>query len=106
MLDPALQVDILRLHYAQRLSRRTIPKTLGVNWKTVAAVIQRRSVKDQRDPSARRSILEPYFPEIDRLLKDAPLRSAVNILQRLRDRGYTGGLSILRDHVRAVRPTP
>lgn len=106
MLDPSLQSEILRLHFAEKLPQRQIAKTLSVNWKTVAAVIQRRSVKDQRDPSARRSILEPYFTAIEELLQEAPLRSAVNVLQRLRAKGYTGGVSILRDHVRAVRPTP
>lgn len=106
MLDPCLQSEILRLHYAEKLSQRKIAQTLGVNWKTVAAVLQRRSVKDKRDGAARRSILEPYFTVIDALLKDAPLRSAVNLLQHLRGKGYTGGVSILRDHVRAVRPTP
>lgn len=106
MLDPALQSEILRLHFAERLSQRKIARTLGVNWKTVAAVLQRRSVKERRDGAARRSILEPYFTVIDEFLKEAPLRSAVNILQRLRSKGYAGGLSILRDHIRTVRPTP
>jgi transposase len=105
MLEAAVQAEILRLHHAEKLSRRQIARQLGVNRKTVSAVVERGRVitaVHQRHP--RRSILEPYSKLIDRLLADAPGRSAVNILQRLRQAGYQGGISILRDYLRRIRP--
>jgi len=107
VLDPSLQVKILQMHFAGRLSRRNIAKALGVDRKTVAAVIERRMVLlsgSERAP--RPSILAPYYPRIEALLDEAPERSAVNILQHLREAGYLGGISILRDHLRSIRPSP
>ncbi len=107
MLTPEDQVEILRLHFAGQLSRRQIAKQLGVDRKTVAAVIARRRVLlSAADREARCSILAAHYPRIDQLLQEAPCRSAVNILQRLRDVGYQGGISILREHVRTLRPEP
>ena len=106
MLEPGLQAEILRLYYGEQLSRRQIAGQLGINRKTVAAVIQRgRVITQMRQRRPRASILEPHHALIDRLLEDAPARSAVNILQRLRDAGYRGGITILRDRLREIRPT-
>ena len=44
MLTPEVQVEILRLYFAGKLSRRQIAKQLDVDRKTVAAVIARRRV--------------------------------------------------------------
>jgi len=107
MLTPATQAEILRLHFSEKLSRRMIARRLKTHRKTVRDVIERRQVRliaGERDPRA--SILEPHYARIQNLLDDAPERSSVNILQQLRDAGYTGGISILRDYVRSLRPKP
>jgi transposase len=107
MLDPATQAEILRLHFSQGLSRRKIAKQLGVDRKSVGKVISRRRVlTSPKQPTQRKSILEPYYPRIQKLIEHAPARSSVNILQQLRDAGYTGGITILRDYVRTLRPPP
>ena len=106
MLLPAeVQADILRLFFTEHLSRRAIARQLGVDRKSVAGVIRRRAVCTRPSPPPPRpSILQPHHGLIDRLLEEAPQRSAVNLLQRLRPHGYRGGLSILRDHLRKLRP--
>lgn len=50
-------------------------------------------------------MLVPHYPAIDRLLREEPARSAVNILQRLRGAGYSGGITILKDYLQACRPS-
>ncbi len=106
MLPVEYQAEILRLHFAEHLSYRKIAKLLGVDRKTVAEVVGRRSVRTEpKSRTPRPSMLTPYYPLIDQLLDDAPNRSAVNILQRLRPAGYLGGISILRDRLRSIRPT-
>ena len=105
MLTPEIQVEILKLHFAGKLSYRQIAKQLGVNRKTVAAVVERRRVLlSASDREPHRSILAPHYGRIDKLLEEAPCRSAVNILQHLRGKGYRGGITILRDHLRELRP--
>ena len=108
MLDPATQAEILQLHFSQGLSRRKIAKQLGVERKSVGKVISRRRVLTSPEQRTRRtSILEPYYPRIQKLIEDAPARSSVNILQHLRDADYTGGITILRDYVHTLRlPLP
>ena len=51
----------------------------------------------------RGSILDPFKPRITRLLETHPY-SAQQIFQRLREEGYGGGMTILRDYVRRIRP--
>jgi transposase len=51
----------------------------------------------------RPSKLDPFKPSIMRLLDTHPY-SAQQLFQRLREEGYRGGVSILRDYVRRVRP--
>ena len=49
-------------------------------------------------------MLDPFKPRITRLLDTHPY-SAQQIFQRLREEGYRGGVTILRDYVRRIRPT-
>ena len=106
MLEPRIQAEILRLHFGEGLSRRMIARQLKVHRITVGLVIQRRQVRlPATEHKARSSVLEPYYPRIQKLLDDAPERSCVNILQQLRNAGYSGGISILRSYVRTIRPT-
>lgn len=107
MIDPATQADILRLFFVDKLSRRAIAEKLGIHRATVAAVCRRRSVRlDASEIKPRSSILEPHYARIEELLRKDTSRSAVNILQCLRDDGYTGGITILKDYLTACRPSP
>ncbi len=106
MLPPSTQADILQLHFSEGLSRRLIAEQLGINRKTVAAVIERGQVLTKvRHRNPRTSILAPHYERIERLLKEAPARSAVNILYHLRAAGYQGGITILKEYLAAVRPS-
>lgn len=107
MLDAAIQAEILRLHFAEALSFRKIARQLGVDRKSVAQVVNRRRViTSVAHKNPRASILVPYYGQIEKLLQEAPERSCVNMLQRLRKEGYQGGITILRDYVRTLRPAP
>jgi transposase len=52
---------------------------------------------------SRGSVLDPFKPRVTRLLDTYPY-SAQQIFQRLREEGYGGGITILRDYVRRIRP--
>jgi transposase len=106
MLDATTQAEILRLYYAEKLSYRAIALKLGVHRQSVRDVVYRRSIKLERNQTDRGSILDPFHAKIEELLKAEPSRSAVNILQELRPKGYKGGITIIRDHLRVERPRP
>jgi transposase len=105
MMTPEVQAEILRLHHVERLSLRELSERFKAHRRTVTALIERDQVLLQRPSNSnpRPKILDPHHVQIDALLRDCPDRSAVNILQRLKDSGYLGGLTVLRDHLRSRR---
>jgi transposase len=86
----------------QGLTITQIARTLGLNRKTVARWLAvARYAPQPRRP--RGSILDPLKPRITRLLDTHPY-SAQQIFQRLREEGYLGGITVVRDYVRRIRP--
>jgi len=62
MLDPAIQAEILRLSFSEKLSRRKIAQQLGVDRRSVRKVIERRRVATSpQDREQRSSLLAPYY---------------------------------------------
>jgi transposase len=57
-----------------------------------------------RKASLRTSKLDPFKAEIARLLQSHAF-TAAQILVRIREQGYAGGYSIVKDYVRAIRPS-
>ena len=107
MLPAAVQAEILRLCYADHWSVTRIAHHVGVNWKSVRKVVQRRSVALNRArPRPRVTLLTPFLAQLQALLARDPERSAVNCLQPLRAAGYRGGITTLRMHLAHLRPAP
>lgn len=105
MLDPETQAEVLRLYFTEKLSQRRIAARFGIHRRTVAALVQRQRVELTRsNENPRPSLLSPFYERIEALLREDASRSAVNILQKLRPAGYRGGLTILKDYLRAHRP--
>jgi transposase len=57
----------------------------------------------QRNTSRRSSKLDPFKNDIRRMLEAHPY-SARQILQRIREAGFDGGYTIVKDYVRTIRP--
>ncbi len=94
----------IRLFHQQRgLSFNQIASELGIRPQTVAKYANLATFT-RRSGIKRASKLDPFKPAITRWLERHPY-SATQIYQRLRDdEGYSGGFSIVKDYVRAVRP--
>jgi transposase len=90
-------------HDRQRLTIVQTARALGLDPRTVAAWAARSRFEPRRS-RPRGSVLDPFKPRITRLLDTHPY-SAQQIFQRLREEGYGGGITILRDYVRRIRPT-
>jgi transposase len=81
---------------------QAVARELGLNIKTVRLWAKRvRYERKRRGP--RSSKLDPFKNDLVRLLVEHPYSSA-QLLLRLREAGYTGGVSILRAYVAQVRP--
>src|SRR3974390_113118 len=86
----------------QRLTITQTARALGLDPRTVATWAARSRFEPRRS-RPRGSAFDPFKPRITRLLHPPPY-SAQQILQRLREEGYGGGITILRDYVRRIRP--
>ena len=102
MIDYATFCRIHALAEQEGLSIAQIARELSLHPQTVSHWLKQPSFTG-RKPARRASRLDPYKPMIVRLLNQHDY-SAVQILQRLRQSGYEGGSTILKDFVRKVRP--
>ena len=106
MLTPEIQSEILALSFGEKKSIRSIASTLGVTRKTVRRLIERRQVNLSVQTGKKSSILDPYKPQILELLKKDPEITATAVLNRLRDHGFMGGITVVRSLIRKERKVP
>jgi len=103
MIDYHCFCQIKHLHAHQGLNAAQIARELTLDPRTVAYWLAQEHFRP-RTPRPRTSILDPFKAQITRLLERYPY-SAAQVFQRLREQGFTGGYSIVKAYVRAVRPT-
>ncbi|MGZ9032598.1 MAG: IS21 family transposase [Burkholderiaceae bacterium] len=103
MIDYETFSKIHDCHFRQGLTIAQAARALGLDPRTVATWVARSRFEPRRS-RPRGSVLDPFKPRITRLLDTHPY-SAQQIFQRLREEGYRGGVTILRDYVRRIRPT-
>lgn len=90
-------------HLAQSgFSAARIALETGINEKTVRKWMDMPSYR-QRKGRGRDSKLEPFKPAIKRWIEQADF-SLVQIHQKLQDGGYAGGVTIVGDYLRIIRP--
>ena len=64
----------------------------------------RRAIKDEESqPIVRKSKLDPYREEIESILSDKPNISNILIFEKIKEKGYEGGRSILADFIAELR---
>jgi transposase len=110
-MDEALRHEIVQRHQAGA-SMRSIAKELGISRGAVARALAR--VQAQRDggaaplsgPRPRRSILDAFEPLLAELLAKYPNLTVERAWQELRQRGFRGGYTVVRERVRLLRPRP
>lgn len=103
------KAEVLRLRFVDGFSTRAIAKKLSMSRRTVRDLLGERRPRTHRDDRAvapRSSILDAYESLIRAELAKTPELRAPAMLERLRSAGYTGGISILRDCMRRLRPRP
>lgn len=90
-------------------SIRSIARELSISRETVRKYLREPGREPGYGPRApRASKLDPHAGYLRQRLRDAAPRRlpATVLLRELRERGYEGGISILKDWLRAERPAP
>jgi transposase len=102
MIDYALYSKIKHLSINDRLTAPQIARELAMDVRTVRKWLGEPQFKSRKS-APRASKLDPFKQDIVRLLQAHPY-TATQILQRIREQGFTGRYSIVKDYVRKVRP--
>ena len=102
MIDYETFCKIHDHHDRQGLTIAQTACALGLHAQTVAKWVKRERFA-ARSPAPRASRLDAFKDDIVRLLEAHPY-SAQQIFQRLREAGYGGGITIVKDYVAKVRP--
>jgi transposase len=105
MLEVEQWAEIRRLHRVEHLSVRAIARRLGLARNTVRSAL-RSADPPGYDRAPRPSCLDPFNNRIAELLAQFPDLSAVRVREILQAEGYAGGVTILRQYLRTVRPQP
>ena len=95
--------ELRRLHFIEHVPIRELARRKGLQRATVRRAIRSADPPKYSRP-VRSSKVDPFKPEIARLLKDEPRLPVVRLRELLQPLGYVGGESILKEHVREVRP--
>ncbi|HEX5925951.1 MAG TPA: IS21 family transposase [Baekduia sp.] len=92
-----------REHFVGGKSIKELARATGLSRNTV-----RRALRSETPPGYRRaskvSVLEPFKPDIHRLLRDDPKLPGVRVRELLEPLGCTAGKTVVDDYLREVRP--
>jgi len=102
MIDYPTYLKIKHLHQNEHLKASQIADELALNMRTVEKWLNEDRYR-QRKSVQRCSKLDPFKGDIIRML-ESHRYSAIQVLQRIREDGFDGGYTIVKDYVRKVRP--
>ena len=102
MIDYELYCKIKDYHDNRRLGVPQIARELALDERTISRWLNADKYR-QREIAPRPSKLDAYKAQIVRWLETHPY-TATQIYLRLRESGYSGGITIVKDYVHHVRP--
>jgi len=102
MIDSHRFCPMRHLHDQQGLNTSQIAKEVALDRRTVAYWLTQDHFRP-RKPRSAVSKLDPFKPDIVRLLERYPY-SAAQVFQRLREQGFAGSYELVKAYVHTVRP--
>jgi transposase len=106
MMETELWATIRRLSEIEKLSKSAIAARLHVHRQTVRRALASPlgPPADARKPVTTPSKVDNYDGYLRRRLDEYPELSAVKLMAEIRRLGYDGGYTILKEHLRTLRP--
>jgi transposase len=104
MYDVHDWAEVHRLHHVEGLSKAAVAARLSMSRTTVHRLLALAEPPAYRRRTAG-SQLDGFVDAIAAMLDEDPRVPATVIAQRLRPQGFTGSVTILKDHLRRVRPS-
>lgn len=105
-MDAEQWATIRRLFEVEKLSKAAISERLRIHRKTVrrALLSTQGPPSDGRKPACAPGKVDAHDGYLRRRLKEYPELSAAKLLNEIRRMGYDGGYTILKEHLRTLRP--
>lgn len=94
---------LIRDLYSQGLSISEISDRTGYDRKTVRKYINKKTALEPQKRPTRSSKLDPYKPYLLEKLNEGPY-TAARLFREIKEMGFDGGETIVKDFVRKVRP--
>ncbi len=105
MMRPEIEVEVIRLFYAEHWKVGTIVTQFGLHRDVVLRILGLGQNPDG-SPRPRPRLVDPYREFIDETLKQYPRLRSTRLHDMLRERGFQGAVRTLCEYVHTVRPTP
>ena len=100
--------SILRLHEMKLKGKkiREIARDTGHSRNTIRKYVRDGHIpeSESKEREKRGSKLDPFKETIDRWMKEDGLFNCQAMFMRLKEKGYTGGATIIKDYVQGKRP--
>jgi len=94
---------VIRDYNSRGLNISEIARKTGHARKTVRKYLRQKTVPEPQKRPPRPSKLDPFKPHILKKLNEAPYTTA-RLFREIKEMGYEGGETIVKDFVRKVRP--
>ncbi|WP_048039757.1 helix-turn-helix domain-containing protein, partial [Methanosarcina mazei] len=94
---------LIRDLYSQGFSISKISRQTGYARATVRKYLNKKTVPEPQKRPGRKSKLDPYKPYILEKLNEGPY-TASRLYREIKEMGFDGGKTIVKDFVREVRP--
>jgi transcriptional regulator with XRE-family HTH domain len=91
-MDETRRIEVRRFWEVERLTMRQIAEKMGMGRRTVTRILKGEPAKKPRKPS----IIVPYERLIAEWYKTTPALMAIQVLNRIRGYGYTGGYGAVK----------
>lgn len=98
-MNEALQSQARHLYAVERLSIRQVAQKLGISRKKAARLISMDNLQ-RRVPEP---IIRPYEGLIHEWYREYPFLQAIQVYERLRGYGFTGGYTAVKEYTFAFR---
>jgi transposase len=95
-------------------SERSISRSMGIHRKTVRGLLEENAARREAGepslereigpaPVPRSSLLDPFLERIEHWVDKYKNLTAVRLLEKLKDEGFTGSYTIVREHLKQLR---
>jgi transposase len=98
-MDEALQSQARHLYSIERLSIRQVAQKLGISRNKAARLIS----TDNLERRAHEPIIKPYEGLINEWYREYPFLRAIQVYERLRGYGFTGGYTAVKEYTFSFR---